>query len=329
MSRDLKGCEWGFVIGFGDEDLAGLSRNMVTLYAMPPGQLPTLLGSGFIILRESGKALCITASHVVEDARRALGLPARRASSAAPGFGIGLIDGEFLKGPCARGEIVAHVAIDDKDDFAKITEAACGPHDVGILVLTSKLFANQPVLAINSDIFDPGTAVMVLGTQETKVEDGGRASEGRTIVLQKTLQARYGTIRKIHRRDRLLKTLVYELTLSIPHGMSGGPVLLAPEKGRGMQVIAFASYDHAPPETVDDCRVPGAGTAIPMGSAFIAAAACGNSIPLLQFVRQQRVRDLGSLWPDLEIVDDGRRVQFRRLSGIPLPILPPPEPPET
>ena len=281
----------------------------------------SILGSGFIIsrVRVPGKALCVTAAHVIDDAHRALGLQRPRTGGVAPGFEVFRFD-ESLKEPCARGALRGYVVIDGKADFAQITEAVLvGSLDVGLVVLSSAVFdSHASAFAINSDFFDPGTPIVALGTQETRVEDRGPVEDGRMFLVEPRIEARYGRIRQVHRRDRQLKTVAYELTISIPHGMSGGPILLAPEPGLGMQAIAFASYDHAPKETVDDCNVPGAGTAIPMSAAFIAAVAGENQIPLLEHVRQSRVRDLGTAWRDIEVVRENDEIFFRRLSGLPL-----------
>jgi hypothetical protein len=107
---------------------------------------------------------------------------------------------------------------------------------------------------------------------------------------------------------------VYELSFPIPHGMSGGPVLLAPQSAEesAIQAIAFASYAHSTPSDVNDTNVPGEGIAVTIASALVTRP--WSDATLLDGIRDLRVRDLGRSWPELEVVEHpetGYRVRRR------------------
>jgi hypothetical protein len=301
---DLQGCEWGFATLDDPVVAAILTRCVVRFMAIPEQGLPNLLGSGFIVTTQDGFAVCMTAAHVLDAAHGALGLPPARGRSAAPGFEILDLDGG-LKGPCSRRRVLVHVEDAGNNDMASITEAVWDRGlDTALVTLSSPLFkAGQRGLAINSDLHPPGTAVIGVGVQETRVTDRGEYQTGRLIGIETGLEARYGTIRQRAARGLLANAPVYELTLPIPHGMSGGPILLAPQEGSTIQAIAFASSDHAEAKTVNDCATPGAGTAISLMSAYALAHKSGNRIHLKDFAHRGAVRDVGEGWKKLEEVE--------------------------
>jgi hypothetical protein len=316
MDWDLQGREWGFMRTDGPL-AASLAANIVPIIAKPraPDRDPKVLGSGFIVSTQAGQALCITAAHVIDYARDVLDLPSRHRSSVAPGFERQEEMDTALTAACARRELLAHIVIDGKPDFATISEGFwIRPLDVGVLVLESNLFTSAtPALTINSDFFpEPGTRVFALGAHATKIDVVGAHEKGRILRVAPAIEGRAGTIRALHHRDMFATSCVYELTLSIPPGMSGGPVLLSPEHGEAMQVIAFASHDIAPKETVDDCSSPGRGYALPISLTYFLSLVGETPGSLLRLARAQRIRDLGRTWPELEVVEEGERVKFKR-----------------
>jgi hypothetical protein len=318
MDWDLQGREWAFMRTDGPL-AARLAATIVPIIAKPrgPDRDPKILGSGFIVSTQRGQALCITAAHVLDDAHRALDLPSIFRTNIAPGFQPQEPLDPALTAACAHGELLVHVVIDGQPAFATISEGFwIRPLDVGVLVLASSVFTSAtPALTINSDFFyEPGTRVFALGAQTTKIDVLSRNEKSKILRVVPGIEGRAATIRALHLRDRYMTSPVYELTLSIPHGMSGGPVLLTPEHGDAMQVIGFASHD-LPSKDPDDCSIAGHGMALPISSAFFLSLVGEKPGSLLRLVRAQRIRDLGRTWPELEVVEEGERVKFKRRGG--------------
>jgi hypothetical protein len=312
-----EGREWAFA-QLGEANFTPLLANVAPIIAMPAGENAQMLGTSFIVPTEPGQALCITAAHVLDDARRALGLPETKARSYAPGFAPKMEMDKELTASANRGELRVHIVIDGKADLATVKNAAMlRPFDVATLVIGSGLFGERsPAMALNSDIQPPGTRVIALGVQRTQIErrllDDGREAN----FFRPHIEARAGLIREVHRRDPYmgLKAPAYELTLPIPHGMSGGPILLAPGDPQPgfFQAIGFASHDDATDAVVNDCAVPGRGVAIPVMAAYLLGAGTMKPPTMLELVHRHHINDLGKHWQELEIVNDGERIQYKQ-----------------
>jgi Trypsin-like peptidase domain len=307
-----EGCHWSWA-ELTDEDLKVLRRCLVGIVAIPPGSGPIErdLGTGFIVAMGDGQALCITAAHVIEGARSSLDLRLRSAPSTPLEF-LPRVDNSLV-GAAARGEIRAHVIYEGEPDLATI-DAGEGfrEFDVMLLSLKSKLFSGTRLpwgLALNSDIQPEGTHVLAVGLPGVRTT-AAPWTDDQLLTIVERLEVRAGTIRKIHTRGhRHLATPTYELSMPLPAGMSGGPILRIPAApGGSLQVIGIASYDlqaqGGGPD--DDPTWPGESLAVPINVALLTAlpAGPGQEKTLLDFVRSGQVLDMGTFSHHLEVVRD-------------------------
>jgi hypothetical protein len=310
------GCEWTFA-ELDEATRAKFLASVVPVLTFPPGGPVEILGTAFVVSTFNGGAILITAAHVIDDVRRALGLPNTKARTYAPGFAPRVEMDRALTDAANRGELRVHVVVNGKADLAMVKNAALTrPVDAATLVVASELFTERaPAIALNSDILAPGTRVIAFGMQRTRIEQRQLGDGNVGTYFTPWLEGRAGRIREVHLRDPAmpLTSPAYELTLSIPHGMSGGPVLLAPEEGgEWQQVIAFASHDNVDEHLVNDCFTPGHGMAIPVMATYLLGPGTTKPPLLLDLVRDRHINDLGRNWPLLEIVNDGDRLQYKQ-----------------
>ena len=308
------GYEWGHA-EIAQPALLSLNRHLVGIVLDRGGGLPPeYVGTGFIVMVDDGEALCITAAHVLDAARSPQ--PGVPADFQIPAF-------EQITNACRRGKLLAHVAIDGRDEFVNINPltymaAPRGP-DIALLFLQSKLFVRRSLaLAINSDLVPAGTPILAVGMPDTEITlnriHTEYGLERRIMLYHRNMQARMGFVKALRADVGVVPGGVYHVSMSIPHGMSGGPILLYPKREpSAMQVIGFASYDSTPETVIDNPEVPGEfGIAMPILTALVTGITKdGQQITTLDLVRQGHVIDLGQRWPHLDVVFEGQDVFFR------------------
>jgi hypothetical protein len=306
---------WSFP-ELSEADRTTLEQSVVSIFVGLHGGTPKFLGTGSIIASMPGRALCLTAGHVVTDSVRELGYSDKPLAITSPGASR-----TFPTGRDGRGTLQALVfTLGRPPEFVPVKRALSFPAvDVAIVELVSgTLNATRNVLHLNSDLFPEGTPVVAVGAQLTKVSNSVTVSAyEQTVSVRPGWQPRTGTIRHVNVVDPYHQASSYELTFPIDYGMSGAPILLAPAVSRMMQVIGFASYDDQSTwSNINDSSVPGKGTGIALLACYLAASEADEAdLRLFDLVRNSTIKDMGQWWRDKRIVSAGGTIGFEAIQS--------------
>jgi hypothetical protein len=269
------------------------------------------LGACFRVHNSRDIALCITAAHVLEEARKYV-KPAwlrtrpltdwPESARAALAAGLSVYFGDL---PCGTAPRVEGYHLNFETDLAHIVVRL--PHEV----------ASPPpsVFAIDSDLYPAGTRLVAACVADARpIEIPGR-DDGRVYKLNAALELRAGTVTRSLVRGRLQKTPVYETSIPTLPGMSGGPVFLAPSPERqSIRVLGVISSDHSTEAAHTTPGTTGSSLVIPIGCAYAMQTSIeidGQAAEFGALCRTGAVIDLGSRRDRILVCRDGEKFSLQ------------------
>lgn len=266
---------WGYAPGGEREHdafIAQLAPRTVSVWAVnPAGGVAESLGSGFVI--RSGKnsqnklcAVVVTAEHVVAQAIRALRPDLLRQTFGPFATPLGKLLFHVLR---ARS-LHVRISVEGKPVTLRVGRLSILPgSDLAMLIaISDRTEPDFPHFAINSDRLNEGTMVMMAGFPREHPNEPARhqvLADGRNQVereVRGVLEMRTGVITGVHDRTRHCAAFCYETSISMPNGISGGPVFAFVDQATGhrfspFDVVAVCSSDATAREHQDDVTAPG------------------------------------------------------------------------
>jgi hypothetical protein len=238
---------------------------MITVISPEDGSR-VFVGTGFVIARSAASVVCVTASHVIEEAvERALhyNFPVRSLDTR--------LRRQATRKAWESGRICIGFGAPDRhcplDNFSWETT-----NDLGLLGVTlpeEMHKGRRALFLINSDIPPRGPCIVAMGLELV----GGEGREGNVMGANTSVgfKAIAGRIAEIVPSSRLVRVTTYKTGIPVTGGMSGGPVVLLPtdEDPREDIVIGVISNDVSIPEAFSDPRIAGDSSVMPVAYAYV------------------------------------------------------------
>lgn len=216
-------------------------RGIVSIFALDPLSKVHMIGTGFIVSRSDRHATCVTAAHVLNEARRVQAPPQRHAASALfvpPPKPIDL-DPERLRAistEAGRVEacIVKGVALDDEADLAVFSIALQDDKSRSFFAHAYEIDSSTPQV---------GDLVCILSYRGLKAEQTPVGSNGFQLLIQQGAVLRIGRVLEYHPNGTTIhRGPCIETSIPVFHGMSGGPAFIWSDTGAA-KVFGFVCLD--------------------------------------------------------------------------------------
>jgi len=269
------------------------------------------LGACFRVHNSGDVALCITAAHVLEEARK-YAKPARlrtrpladwpEAARTALAAGLSVHFGDLPYGQAPR---VERYALNFETDLAHI-----------VVRLPQEVVSPPPsVFAIDSDLYPTGTQLVAVCISDAQPVEMPGGQHGRAYAINAALELRVGTVTRSLVRGRLQKSPVYQTSIPTLPGMSGGPVFLAPSSERQpMRVLGVISSDLSTEEAHLTPGTTGSSLVVPIGCAYAMQTSIeidGQAAEFGTLCRTGAVIDLGSRRARIVVRRDGEKFSLQ------------------
>ena len=265
------------------------------------------LGACFRVHNSGDVALCITAAHVLEEARKyakpawlrtrtLADWPESARASLIAGFSVYF--GDLPYGPAPR---VEGYSLNFETDLAHI-----------VVRLPQAVVSPPPsVFAIDSDLYPTGTKLVAACIADAHPLETPAGEHGRAYAVNAAMELRAGTVTRSLVRGRLQKSPVYQTSIPTLPGMSGGPVFLAPSSERQpMRVLGVISSDHSTEEAHLTPGTNGSSLVVPIGCAYAMQTSIeidGQTAEFGTLCQTGAVIDLGSRRDRIVVQRDGER----------------------
>jgi hypothetical protein len=245
------------------------SRLAVILAINPLAGIAEGFGTGFIIGAASddqgrGAVVVCTAAHVLHDIESRLAPHTLRNASNpfAPQRGSHLREAvtkghlhvALLDEPTPRSCIVSALYILEFADLAYLVVLTDRP--------SSTIEKPQPTFLIDSQGLDVGDKILMFGTPKIDVKVVSENPQVTQLSCEVGWKYRWGSISQIHYTDRGFHTPVYETTVPMLAGMSGGPVILV-GSDPNYCAVGVCSKDFSNQESFADCKAAGSSFFVP------------------------------------------------------------------
>lgn len=230
------------------------------------------IGTGFVVADARGVAgntvaLVCTAAHLIVEAEMHL-IPMvreQRSSPFAPLPGHRLLNLPFM-----RGLKVFLWHRDVLQALNVLQGCICADSDLACLSIASgggddKREGPPKIFTINSDPLTVGDEVVAVGAPQFELEIEEWTRNGPVHVKGLAgINLRRGSIAASLNRGRLARVPVYETTIPLPGGFSGGPVLRYSPEGRFMNsVVGIVSSDLPDDDSASNYDRPGCSYVVP------------------------------------------------------------------
>ncbi|RWD63956.1 hypothetical protein [Mesorhizobium sp.] len=225
---------------------------LVTLVAADENGELLVLGNAFVIYAGGNKAICMAAAHSFDRIKyQQMIMSGRHYYHMVDDFRPDVI--EFVK----TEEIFAFLVIDDVVVNCKVEQLNyIANYDVAVFTIYNPdenlSFSNH----VELDLAVPhvGDVVAVLAN-DISLESAG---DGQGQLTQ-SLHMRYGTVTEVNWDKSPLpgQSMYFQTTIPFTPGMSGAPVMLAPEKRANVAICGVVSADLSEPEAFNLMTVAG------------------------------------------------------------------------
>ncbi|MFO1085454.1 MAG: trypsin-like peptidase domain-containing protein [Reyranellaceae bacterium] len=254
-------------------EAAALDEVLLTIVAHDEGK-PRCIGNSFVIAAQGRQALCMTAAHVLEEAR-ALTQPKARVSHAS------MPDVFQSRGPHLwnPGDVAAIATVGDElipcamKRFNYVTS-----YDVALFIVEAphqrSIFSK--FIALDFGAPSPGDVVAVAGHQfETSNHQAG-------LLVERKLRILGGTVGAVAMLDaRQKQKHAFDMTIPVEAGLSGSPIIRDPMRAGTLTACGVVSSDISRPEAIKDSNVAGDSVAAmlwPAAGLFVPTLMPGESV---------------------------------------------------
>jgi len=223
---------------------------LLTLVAQAPNGTIAIVGNAFIIYRNGHDALCLTAAHNFEFVKSVVRSGSIQSHpTLPPDFQVQ--GTQYIK---TQG-CTAIWTYTGKPYVCKISKINyIENYDVAVFTAHSDqdapLFPVRAALDLKMPTVGDGIGVLAHRLQFSETDEGG--------ILERNLAFRLGTVSSNpETTDRMGQSFSFEMTIPIPPGFSGAPIVVKPEPHKPMVVCGVVSFDLSPNDAFRNFNVAG------------------------------------------------------------------------